>query len=491
MSKKRIPQKGRDHSQLLSEMSAFREHDADWRAGKTWSMVYYAGDEHHELLKQAHQLYFAENALNPIAFKSLKQMETEVVQMTASMLNAPDEAVGVMTSGGTESLLVIVQAYRDRARKKKPWVIHPNIVAPITIHPAFAKAAHYFGVKIKHAPILQNGQVDVEKMKRLIDRSTIALAASAPQYAHGVVDPIPEIGAIAQEKKLPFHVDGCFGGYMQPWLERLGVDMPIWDFRVSGVTSMSADTHKYGYAAKGASVVVYRDMDYLKHQFFIATYWPGGIYISPSMQGTRSGGVIAAAWASLQGMGEDGYLERAEGAWKNAQRLRAGIEAIDGLRLLGMPHSTIVTWASDAKDVDVYAVADLLSKKGWALDRQQDPPSIHCTVNSWNSLSLDDYLSELEEAVAYARQHPELSTKGEAATYGLMAKVPVKGFVTAAVREVMEQMYAADGGGSPDLEDGGPLSGPFGAIAGKLLNVVDDVRQRVRKIRGGGGSGMV
>ena len=446
MERRTIPSEGRDHEGLLAEMAGFAKDDADFRGGHTWSMVYWAGDEHHAVCERAHNLYMAKNALNPIAFKSLKRMEHEVVQMTAGMLHGPDTAVGTMTSGGTESLLLAVKTYRDRARRKKPWVLRPNMVVPATIHVAFDKAAHYFGVRKKVAPVDADGRVDVKAMRRLVDRNTVMLAASAPQYPHGTVDPIPEIGALAAELKLPFHVDACFGGFMQPWLERIGVPMPVWDFRVPGVTSMSADLHKYGYAPKGASVIVYRDMSYLRHQFFVETAWSGGIYVSPSLPGTRPGGSIAAAWASVNAMGEDGYLRLARAARDAAEALRAGIAGIDGLRVLGRPESTIVSWASDDPAVDLYAVADQLAARGWAMDRQQKPPSVHCSVNANNAPVVATYLEDLRAAVAHVRAHPELAGEGEAAVYGLMAKVPVKGLVAGEVLKVMEGMYGPDGG---------------------------------------------
>ncbi|PKN56533.1 MAG: aspartate aminotransferase family protein [Deltaproteobacteria bacterium HGW-Deltaproteobacteria-14] len=446
MERLTIPGEGREHEGLLAEMAGFAGEDADFRGGRTWSMVYWAGDEHHAVCERAHNLYMAKNALNPIAFKSLKRMEHEVVQMTAGMLHGPDSAVGTMTSGGTESLLLAVKTYRDRARRKRPWVLRPNMVVPETIHVAFDKAAHYFGVKKKVAPVDADGRVDVKAMRRLVDRNTVMLAASAPQYPHGTVDPIPEIGALAAELKLPFHVDACFGGFMLPWLERLGIPMPVWDFRVPGVTSISADLHKYGYAPKGASVIVYRDMSYLRHQFFVETAWSGGIYVSPSLPGTRPGGSIAAAWASVNAMGEDGYLRLARAAWDAAEALRAGIAGIDGLRVLGRPESTIVAWASDDPAVDLYAVADQLAARGWAMDRQQKPPSVHCSVNANNAPVVATYLEDMRAAVAHVRAHPELAGEGEAAVYGLMAKVPVKGLVAHEVLKVMEGMYGPDGG---------------------------------------------
>ncbi len=482
-----IPVEGLNPDDILGRARDYGKSDADFRGGRTWSMVYWAGEAHHDLVEQAHDLYLAQNALNPIAFKGLKRMEAEVVQMCASLFHGPATTVGTMTSGGTESLLLAVKAYRDRARAKWPWILRPNLVVPRTIHPAFTKAAHLFGVRLKLVAVDEDGRVDPAAMARAIDRNTIALAASAPQYVTGDVDPIPELATLALRKKLPMHVDACFGGFILPWLERLGVDMPAWDFRVPGVTSVSADLHKYGYAAKGASVLLYRDMSYLRHQFFVATGWPGGIYLSPGLPGTRPGGPIAAAWAALQGMGERGYLDKAREAHAVAERLRAGIAAVPGLRVLGRGQSTIVTWAAAEEGLSVYAVADQLQAAGWAVDRQQAPPSVHCSCNAANGPVVDTYLSDLAAAVAHVRAHPELAREGDAAVYGLMSRVPLAGLVESSVLDVMEKLYAPDATGEVAL-DGEPDA--VQRVATAVLDGVDGLRKavskRIERVRGGG-----
>ncbi len=484
MTRMHIPASGRPHDELLEEMAAYQQGDIDWKGGKTWSLLYPVSDEHEHLLERSQALFMNSNGLNPMAFKSLKRLESEVVQMTASMLNGPSDAVGTMTSGGTESILLAVKSARDRARRLKPWIRNPEMVVPRTIHVAFDKAAHYFDVKPRYVTTNDDGRVDVPSLKKAIGRNTVLIAASAPQYPHGVVDPIPEIGAIAKKKKIPFHGDACFGGFMLPWLEKLGVQIPDWDFRVPGVTSISADVHKYGYAAKGASILVYRSIGYLKFQFFISTDWPGGIYASPTIAGTRPGGPIAAAWAAMQAMGEEGYLALASKALDVTRELRAGVEAIDGLTSVAELQSTVVTWRSDDAEVDVYAVADQLAERGWAVDRQQHPACVHCSVNAFNAASVKPYLTDLAAAVEHVRAHPELKTQGEAAMYGMMAKVPISGLVQHSVREVMAGMYAPDGQ-APDLakvgegEDDGPMLqflAKYGDQAMALLDKLDGLR---------------
>jgi len=366
------------------------------------------------------------------------------------------------------------------------------VIIPTTAHVAFDKAAHYFGLKLRRAPIDMHGQVEVKAMRKLINRNTVLLVASAPQYPHGTIDPIDAIGALAQRRNLPLHIDACFGGFMLPWLEKIGVSVPAWDFRVPGVTSISADLHKYGYASKGASSVVYRDMTYLTHQFFITTDWCGGIYASPTMAGTRPGGPIAAAWAAMQAMGEEGYCRLAQKAWDATEALRGGIGLIPELRLMGLPHATVVTYASASDEVDLYAVADQMAAKGWDVGRQQGPPSVHLTVNAHNASIIDDYLADLKEAVAVVKADPSLKRAGEAAMYGMMAKVPVRGLVKHSVRKVMEGMYAP-GGGAPDManlgqdDDDGVILGlinKYGDQAQVALDKLDAAKDRLKKIVG-------
>ncbi len=486
-----IPRKGLENDDVLDRLSSFRADDTDWRAGRTWSLVYHAGDEHSDLLKKAHALYFSENGLNPMAFRSLRRMEAEIIRMTATMLNAGKEAVGTLTSGGTESLLLAVKTYRDRARANKPWLRRPELVAPRTIHAAVDKACHYFGVRPRYADLGPDYRVDPEAMQKLVNRRTVMLLASAPQYPHGVVDPIERIGSLAAETRLPFHVDACFGGFVLPWLEKAGYDVPVWDFRVDGVTSISADLHKYGFAAKGASSIIYRDMGYMRHQFFVSTDWPGGIYVSPTIPGTRPGGPIAAAWASLMSMGQDGYVERSRLAMQTAEALREGIKKLPGVALVCEADAPVVAWMADDEGLDVFVIADRMGARGWEVGRQQHPSCVHMTVNANQAPIVERYLSDLADAVSYAREHPEAGRKGDAALYGMMAKVPFRGLVKQSVLEVMERMYAPDAFDVPDLErvGGSKESGlvlrlvdRYGDDLMTALDQASELRRRVTKL---------
>ena len=433
-----IPEHGRSTDEILAELAARGHGDTDWRGGRVFSLVYHAGEQHEDLIHRAHALYASANLLNPLAFKSLKQLEREIVQSAGTLFHCSG-AVGTVTSGGTESILCAVAAYRDRARKKKPWVRSPELVVPRTIHPAFDKAAHYFGVKLVKVDVDADQRADVRKMARAISWRTIGLVASAPQYPHGVIDPIAELGELAMDKNLPMHVDACVGGFVLPWLEKLGRPIPKWDFRVPGVTSISADLHKYAYAGKGASTLLWRSIDDMRYQIFVATDFPGGIYASPTLIGTRPGGPIAAAWAALQGIGADGYLELARRAVEAADQLRTGIRGIPGLALLGRPDATIVSYA--AVGADIYAIADQLEQRGWSVDRQHRPSSIHLTVTANHAPVIDRYLADLRACLAEVRANPSLSKSGSAPMYGMAARLPVRRLVAGQVRNVIAEMY--------------------------------------------------
>ena len=427
----RIPANGRAPDELVAELRARQAADCDWRRGRVFSLVYHAGKDHEDTVARAHAVYASTNLLNPLAFKSLKELERDIVEMAGGLMHGSG-VTGTVTSGGTESILCAVAAYRDRANK---W--WPELVVPCTVHPAFDKAAHYFGVKLVKVDVGDDFRVLPRAVEKAITRRTIGLVGSAPQYPHGVVDPIGELGAIALRHGLPLHVDACVGGFVLPWLEKLGRAVPRWDFRVPGVTSISADLHKFGYAGKGASVLLWRSLDDMKHQIFVATEWAGGVYASPTMIGTRPGGPIAGAWAALQALGEAGYLALARQAIDAADRLRTGILAIPGLSLVGKGDATIVTFAGDK----MFAVADQLEARGWSVDRQMKPPSIHLTVTANHAAIVDDYLADLRAAVAEVRHNPSLAREGTAPMYGMVAKVPLRRLVASRVRDTVARMY--------------------------------------------------
>ena len=435
----RIPERGVSPEEILGHMRDLRAGDADWRSGQTWSLVYHAGDDHSAFLKEAHGTFFSENALNPIAFPSLRRFEAEVLRMTATMLNGHEDVVGTMTSGGSESILMAVKTYRDRARDLHPEIKRPDMVLPVTAHAAFLKAGHYFGIEPVLVPLTDDLRVDVSAMRAAINPNTILLVGSAPNYPHGIIDPIEELGTLAIDQGLGLHVDACLGGFLLPWVEQLGYPIPPFDFRVSGVTSMSADVHKYGFAAKGASTILYRGAGLRRYQFHVSTGWPGGIYASPSMAGTRPGGSIAAAWAALKRIGQDGYLEIAGGIMETSRRLIEGINRIPGLEVLGDPPASVFAFASDA--VDIYAVGDALDERGWHMDRQINPASLHLMITPVHAGLEDRFLEDLAAAVDEVRADPEASHGGQAALYGMMTTLPDQGMIDEIVQQMLDNLY--------------------------------------------------
>lgn len=397
----KLPSQGTPPAELFATMRERKQEDADWRNARTWSLVYPAGKDVEEVVEQANMLYLHENALNPLRFPSLRNMERDVVSMTAGLLNAPEEAGGCMTSGGTESILMAVKTARERARAER-GVTEPQLLAPVTAHPAFAKAAKYFGLEHIQIPIGADLRADVEAAKGLITERTAFMMGSAPNYPHGMIDDIPALAALAAERGIHFHVDACVGGFVLPFWERLGETVPPFDFRVDGVSTISADVHKYGYCSKGASVLTHRNKDLMQfHQAFIYTDWPGGIYGSLAMAGARPAAPIAAAWAVMNYLGEEGYM-RLVGRIRNAtRRIQAGIADHPALRVVGEPIIGVFAFTADG-DVDIMAVGDQMDDRGWHLDRQHGPDALHVMVSPEHEGVVDDFLADLEQSVENA-----------------------------------------------------------------------------------------
>ncbi len=392
-----LPKQGIPQAELMADMKARKEQDAKWREGKTWSLIYPAGEEVDALLAEANSLYLYENALNPFRFPSLRQMEVDVVSMTAALLHAPAEAGGCMTSGGTESIIMAVKAARNRARAER-GVTNPTLVAPVSAHPAFAKAAEYLGLELVQVPLDDDYRADVAAAEAAIDERTALVMGSAPNYPFGTIDPIPELAGLAHERGISFHTDSCLGGFLLPFLERLGQDVPPFDFRVPGVTTMSADVHKYGYCTKGASTVIHRDDALLKkHQLFVYDKWPGGLYASFAMAGARPAAPIAAAWAIMRFLGEDGYLKLAGRVRDTTRKLQEGIAALPGLHVWGQPAMSVFSFGSDTHDI--MAIGDVMDERGWHLDRQHGPDALHLMVSPEHAEVADAFLSDLRHAV--------------------------------------------------------------------------------------------
>lgn len=480
-----FPKIGTKSEDVLAQMKEFKAHDVDWKKGRSFSLVYPVSDDHHEFLQKAHNMFFSENALNPMAFKSLRRFEHETIRMCSDLFHGGDQAVGLVTSGGTESLIMAIKTYRDRARKLKPWILKPEIIVPESAHSAIDKGGYYFDVKVRHAAVGADFRVDLKSVKKLINRNTIMILGSAPQYPQGVIDPIAQLGEIAQAHNIPLHIDACIGGFVLPFIEKLGYPVSVFDFRVPGVTSISADIHKYGYAAKGASALLYRDMSYMKYQFFIYTEWKGGgIYASPSFPGTRPGGPIAAAWATLKKLGEDGYMDLTRKVLEARDYFLKELSLIPELKLLAYPDSTLVSFVSADSKIGIYAVADQLQAKGWNITRQQNPESLHLTLSPAHAEFIKEFVTDLREAVAVVKSNPTLNTSGQAAMYGMMAKIPFRGMIKTSVSGIMEKMYGAS---NQDIEDKsdevkswGDFAEKIGANALEVKRHADEVWEKLK-----------
>lgn len=484
----RFPHEPTSPDALLAQLDAMRAGDADWRAGRCFALVYSAGPEHEHTLHRAHGAYFSENGLNPMAFRSVRRMEAELVRMTADLLGGTAETAGTVTSGGTESLLLAVLTMRNAGMARRRGLERPEIIVPASIHVAVEKAAHLFGVRLQLVPLREDFTVDPEEVRRRIGRRTVGIMASAPQYPHGVIDPIAALGAIAAEHDLPLHVDACIGGFMLPFMEALGEPIPPWDFRVQGVTSISADLHKYGFSAKGVSVLLWRDAEWLRHQFFVSTEWPGGIYASPSLPGTRPTGPIAAAWAGVQALGRSGYLALMEDTLAARDELMAGLRAMAGVEVLGAPQGTLLAFRTTDRKVNIYALADFLQDRGWHFDRNQGPPSIHLTVMPAHRETASAFLADVREGLVHLRRNRRANQSGSAPMYGMMARLPARGLVRTAVLDAMVAMYG------PEARDPAAATQPSDSLVDRivqrvsgpalaLLDRVDALRDTLRSRR--------
>ena len=407
----RIPEHGSDAKELLALIEQRHAEDIDWRGGKAFSLVYNVDDhDHEELIEQVAVRYIHDNALNPFKYPSVLQMELDIISMACQLLGTEPNA-GSLSSGGTESIFLAVQVARDHARKVR-GIAEPQLLTPTTAHPAFAKAAKYLDLEHILIPVGDDGRADVAATEAAITDRTGLIVGSAPCYPYGVIDDIPALAGLALERDILFHTDACLGGWILPWWERLGEEVAPWDFRVPGVTSISADIHKYGYTFKGASTVLYKSRELLSHQFFWYDDWPGGLYATGTAAGTRSAAPIAGAWAAINHLGEDGYLRLTTIVRDTTRKMQAGIEAIEGLEISHQPDLSLFEIGSST--LDIGAVGDVMDDRGWNLDRQQG--GLHLMLSPYHARIADQFLADLADAAATTE-----ASRGKEASYGGLA----------------------------------------------------------------------
>ena len=405
----RIPEQGRSRPQVFADLEAFRGGDVDWRSGRTWGYVYDPDGEAMDVCKQAFTMYLTENGLDPTAFPSAVKLERDVVAMVAGHLNAPEGAVGNFTSGGTESIILACKVARDRFHQAHPDVARPEVLLPVTAHAAFHKACHYLGLEAVLVEVDDAYRADVSAMRAALTPRTCLLVGSAASYAHGVVDPIPELGRLALEAALPLHVDACIGGFILPYFRRFGATFPDFDLSVPGVTSISCDLHKYAFTAKGASVVVYRHRSDRRHQIYACARWTGYTVVNNTIQSSKSAGPMAAAWAVMNYLGDDGYEQLMRRMYDATHQICEGISAIPGLRLLAWPDTNLVAFGGE-EGVDVFHVADEMKTRGWYVQPQLgfagSPANLHLSINPKADRWVDAMLTDLAASVEAARALP-------------------------------------------------------------------------------------
>jgi len=421
---RKLPERGRDRADVLAELETMAtEEDAFWETGKCSGTMYCGDHDHYGFMNEAFGRFAHVNALQRDMCPSATKFEAEIISMTLDLFHADavtdGNPAGIVTTGGTGSIMHAVLAYREHAAQTR-GVRRPNLIKPETAHPAFDKACHLFGVELRKAPVDPvTTQADVGWIADAIDDQTVALIGSACNYGYGTIDPMAELGDVAASRGVGLHVDGCLGGFILPFGEELGYDIAPFDFRVPGVTSISADTHKYGYAFKGTSTLSFRDQALRNAQYFFLTDWSGGKYCSPGMEGSRSGGLLAATWSAMVTLGHDGYLGYARDIFEASFAMQDAVRSHPELRLLGAP-TFLFSFTTD--EFDIYHVNDFMRTRGWRFNGQQYPNALHMAVTRPQTQPgvVETFTTDLADAVAYAHEHRDETPKS-AAIYGGVA----------------------------------------------------------------------
>lgn len=404
-----LPEKGISKQEIFAQLKQKQQQDFDWRTGRIFCSVYLAGKEIEEIAKEAYSMFLTENPVDPTLFPSLRDMETEVVAMCSEVLQGGENAVGTLTTGGTESILLAVKTAKNRAKALNPTQTEFELIIPYSIHSAFFKACDYFEVTPIVIPLTPDFKADAKAAENAISKNTILIAASAPSYVFGIVDPIKEIGVIALNNNLLFHIDACIGGVVLGFNRLAGLEnVPEFDFSVPGVTSISMDLHKYGYTAKGCSVLMHKDKTYRKHQYYACSEWTGYTLVNPTILSTKTGGPIAAAWAVMNFLGKEGYSDISRKTMNTTHRFIEGINAIDGLQVVGNPEVSLFSFTTTKGNP--YDLFDELNEKRWfvqfQLSNEYCPANLHLTVSKIHETLVDEFLIDLKAC------HEKVQKKG-------------------------------------------------------------------------------
>ncbi|WP_369939100.1 pyridoxal phosphate-dependent decarboxylase family protein [Xanthomonas medicagonis] len=395
--RKTLPEQGLPWNALQDAMSDMRSGDADWRHGRTPLHVYYAGEDVLDVARRAYAMFINENALAPAAFPSLQRMQDDIIDIALSLLGGGARGGGSMTSGGTESIILAVRSALRAFRHRHPRIARPRLLLPTSAHPAYDKAADLMQLDVLRVPIGQDYRADVEVLAQNLTADTLMIVASAPSLPFGVIDPVESIARLAREHGVWLHVDACIGGFLAPHVAKFKPGLPRFDLSVPGVRSLSADLHKFGYSAKGASVILYADAEDMAYQHFEYFDWPKGMYRTQTLTGTRPGGTVAAAWAVLHYLGENGYRALAQRVMRLRDRYIAGIRAIPDLHLFGEPDLSVIAYGS--QELDIHGIGDAMQTRGWYVSRLSHPPALHMTVTPGHDLGVDAYLADLAQCV--------------------------------------------------------------------------------------------
>lgn len=437
-----LPDKGWDHEYILDQTKAYIAMGSmDWKSGAMSGAVYDGSAELAHLMSKVYELMAWTNPLHPDAFPGLRKMEAEIVRMSCELFQGGPDSCGCVTTGGTESIILACKAYRELARERGNE--YPEILCAVTAHAAFDKAAEMLGMTIRHVPVDQSTmRVDVKAMRRMISSRTALLVGSAPQFPHGCIDPIESIGELGLKYNIPVHVDSCLGGFLVVFMKEAGYPISGFDFSVPGVTSISADTHKYGYAPKGTSVLLYRESRYRDHQWFTYTDWPGGIYATPTVGGSRAGGVIAACWAAMLSFGRERYVSITRDIVATTRQLADQLASTPGLRIVGVPEVSVVAFDSD--QFNIYGLADGMKERGWSLNSLQFPICVHFCVTRLHTLPgvADRFIKDVREITADIIKNPEKCKAGTAAMYGMAASMPDRSVVGEVTGLYLDALYS-------------------------------------------------